>query len=104
MTTKHSAADTDASDKPSFIPNTDLPELDPHPERRDEIPHELAEIDPTVSREKEEELVLFWKNMSAQDFHFQPMGIDLSTTRHERARLQLFRLIVVCEIVLTCDS
>src|SRR5947199_268618 len=60
-----------------LVANTDLPHLDPRPELRRELAHELAEVDPAVGGEIEEQLRSVERLLDACQLHPQSVLADL---------------------------
>src|SRR5712691_12061358 len=75
-----------------LVANTDLPHLDPRPELRRELAHELAEVDPAVGGEIEEQLRSVERLLDACQLHPQSALADLQERDAKRLLLTVLVL------------
>ena len=71
------AADAQAPQHLRFVPDADLPQLDPGPEHAGQVLHQLTEVHPALGGEKEDDLVALKVALHAHQLHLQLVGGDL---------------------------
>ena len=71
------AADAQAADHLSLVPDADLPQFDPGPEHRCQVPYQLPEVHTTVGGEVKDDLVAVKAGGNVHQLHLQTVVRDL---------------------------
>ena len=73
MTTERATADTETAHKLSFVAYAYLTQLDARSEHSRKVLDELAEIDPALSGEIEDELAVVKRILNIDELHIEPV-------------------------------